>query len=71
MITVIIDAGHGGKDSGAVYGHYREKDQTLGIAKRLQVKLAEKNNSTAREFSAEDFGFTAAAERTGERSTMC
>ena len=43
MITVIIDAGHGGKDSGAVYGHYREKDQTLGIAKRLQVKLAEKN----------------------------
>ena len=43
MITVIIDAGHGGKDSGAVYGHYREKDQALGIAKRLQVKLAEKN----------------------------
>ena len=43
MITVIIDAGHGGKDPGAVYGHYREKDQTLGIAKRLQVKLAEKN----------------------------
>ena len=43
MITVIIDPGHGGKDPGAVYGHYREKDQTLGIAKRLQVKLAEKN----------------------------
>ena len=43
MITVIIDAGHGGKDSGAVHGDYREKDQTLGIAKRLQVKLAEKN----------------------------
>ena len=43
MITVIIDAGHGGTDPGAVHGHYREKDQTLGIAKRLQVKLAEKN----------------------------
>ena len=43
MITVIIDAGHGGKDPGAVHGDYREKDQTLGIAKRLQVKLAEKN----------------------------
>ena len=43
MITVIIDPGHGGKDPGAVYGHYREKDQVLGIAKRLQVKLAEKN----------------------------
>ena len=43
MITVIIDPGHGGKDPGAVHGDYREKDQTLGIAKRLQVKLAEKN----------------------------
>ena len=42
-MIVIIDAGHGGKDSGAVHGGYREKDQTLGIAKRLQVKLAEKN----------------------------
>ena len=43
ITTVIIDAGHGGKDSGAVHGDYREKDQVLGIAKRLQVKLAEKN----------------------------
>ena len=42
-MIVIIDPGHGGKDPGAVHGHYREKDQTLGIAKRLQVKLAEKN----------------------------
>ena len=43
MITVIIDAGHGGKDSGATYNGYKEKDQALAIAKRLQVKLAEKN----------------------------
>ena len=42
-MTVIIDAGHGGKDTGAVHGSYREKDQALGIAKRLQLKLAEKN----------------------------
>ena len=42
-MIVIIDPGHGGKDPGAVHGHYREKDQTLGIAKLLQVKLAEKN----------------------------
>ena len=42
-MIVIIDPGHGGKDPGAVHGDYREKDQTLGIAKRLQVKLAEKN----------------------------
>lgn len=43
MIKVIIDPGHGGKDPGAIHGDYREKDQTLGIAKRLQVKLTEKN----------------------------
>ena len=42
-MIIIIDPGHGGKDPGAVHGDYREKDQTLGIAKRLQVKLAEKN----------------------------
>ena len=42
-MIVIIDPGHGGNDPGAVHGHYREKDQTLGIAKRLQVKLAEIN----------------------------
>ena len=42
-MIVIIDPGHGGNDPGAVHGDYREKDQTLGIAKRLQVKLAEKN----------------------------
>lgn len=43
MITVIIDPGHGGKDPGAVCNGYKEKDQTLGVAKRLQVKLAEIN----------------------------
>ena len=43
MITVIIDAGHGGKDPGAVHDGYKEKDQTLAVAKRLQVKLAERN----------------------------
>ena len=42
-MIVIIDPGHGGKDPGAVHGGYKEKDQALGIAKRLQVKLAEKN----------------------------
>ena len=37
MITVIIDPGHGGNDPGAFHGDYREKDQTLGIAKRQTV----------------------------------
>jgi len=39
--TVIIDAGHGGKDSGAVSAHtgQKEKDLTLDMAKRLQANL--------------------------------
>jgi N-acetylmuramoyl-L-alanine amidase len=39
--TVIIDAGHGGKDSGAVSRHtgQREKDVNLDLAKRLRSEL--------------------------------
>ena len=39
--TVIIDAGHGGKDSGAVSRHtgQKEKDLTLDLAKRLRSEL--------------------------------
>ena len=42
-MIVFIDPGHGGKDHGAVHDGYKEKDQTLGVAKRLQVKLVERN----------------------------
>jgi len=39
--TVIIDAGHGGKDSGAVSRHtgQKEKDLTLDMVKRIQSEL--------------------------------
>jgi N-acetylmuramoyl-L-alanine amidase len=42
--TVVIDAGHGGKDSGGVSGRrapifLREKDLTLDTAKRVQAEL--------------------------------
>ncbi|HVJ44841.1 MAG TPA: N-acetylmuramoyl-L-alanine amidase [Luteolibacter sp.] len=39
--TVVIDAGHGGKDSGAVSRHtgQKEKDLTLDMAKRIQGEL--------------------------------
>ncbi len=40
--TVIIDAGHGGKDSGAVHNGLREKDLALDTAKRLQRQLGGK-----------------------------
>lgn len=42
IFTVVLDAGHGGKDPGAVNGKYREKDINLNVA--LQVgKLIEEN----------------------------
>lgn len=37
--TVVIDAGHGGKDSGEVHAGRREKDYTLDTALRLQALL--------------------------------
>lgn len=40
---VIIDAGHGGKDSGIVYQNLIEKDLTLFLAKELQSKLIQKS----------------------------
>lgn len=40
--VVVIDAGHGGKDGGAVRGNYKEKDINLGVALALG-KLIEAN----------------------------
>lgn len=41
--VVVIDAGHGGRDGGAVRGKYKEKDINLGVAKSLG-ELIEKNH---------------------------
>ncbi len=37
--TVVIDAGHGGKDSGAIGYGYREKDIVLSVAKKLGERI--------------------------------
>lgn len=34
-LTVIIDAGHGGDDNGAVYSGVKEKDLTIAVAKKI------------------------------------
>ncbi len=39
MKTIVIDAGHGGKDPGALYGVYVEKNINLQIAARLKKTL--------------------------------
>jgi len=41
--VVLIDPGHGAKDSGAKYGEITEKEITLAIAKRLQTNKRLKN----------------------------
>lgn len=43
---VIIDAGHGGVEPGALYGNLKEKDLNLDIAIRLNKLLKEKNVNT-------------------------
>ena len=41
--TVVIDAGHGGKDPGTVVGNFHEKDIALAIALRLGDLIKEKS----------------------------
>lgn len=41
MVRIVLDAGHGGKDSGAVGNGLREKDLTLDIVKKIGNLLAE------------------------------
>ena len=42
---VVIDAGHGGKDVGAIGGEVNEKDITLDVAKRVEKLLKQKGYS--------------------------
>lgn len=43
--TVVIDAGHGGKDPGCVNGHAHEKTITLAIAKKVRDLLEKEHPS--------------------------
>jgi N-acetylmuramoyl-L-alanine amidase len=48
LITVAIDAGHGGEDPGAIGAHgTREKDVTLAIARRLKEHIDRIDNMRA------------------------
>lgn len=39
MPLIVIDPGHGGSDSGAVYGNYKEKNYTLSIGLKVRDYL--------------------------------
>lgn len=43
--TIVVDAGHGGPDSGATGGGIREKDLTLSIARLVSAELTEQGAS--------------------------
>lgn len=48
ILTIAIDPGHGGEDSGAIGKHgYREKDIVLSIARRLKRKIDTQKNMRA------------------------
>src|SRR5262245_40912287 len=48
LATIVIDAGHGGEDPGALGRHgSREKDVTLGIARRLKALVDAEPNMRA------------------------
>lgn len=42
QFTVVLDAGHGGYDPGAVYGNVKEKDINLTVTKMLAEKIKDK-----------------------------
>ena len=53
--TVVIDAGHGGKDSGEAHAGLREKDYTLDTALRLQTLLEKEGFRTVMTRSDDTF----------------
>ena len=62
--TIVIDAGHGGKDSGCVGSQLKEKDVALEIALRLGQKLQEYNPRIKVIFTRTDDRFIPLFERT-------
>ncbi|TCI66843.1 cell wall hydrolase [Exiguobacterium sp. SH0S7] len=60
--TVVIDAGHGGNDPGAVYGSVQEKVIALDIAKRLANTLSSTYNYNVKMTRAND-GYLSLAQR--------
>lgn len=62
---IVIDAGHGGSDHGAVYGNFTEKDITLSIAKEIQ-KLTGKQDQYEVILIRNEDTFPSLSERTNQ-----
>ena len=68
---VIIDAGHGGQDSGAVYNGILEKDLTLDVARRVEGFARVHGLRTMLTRSADTFVSLAARADTANRENEC
>src|SRR5689334_16388019 len=61
--TVVIDAGHGGFDSGCHYGGVKEKDITLAIALKLGKMIKEKHKDVKVIYTRDDDTFVPLSDR--------
>lgn len=61
--TVVIDAGHGGHDTGAVDNNVREKDINLGVAKKLAAMIGKKMSDVKVVMTRDDDNFISLQER--------
>lgn len=61
--TVVIDAGHGGHDHGAIDNGAREKDINLGVAKRLSALINKKLKDVKVVMTRDDDTFVSLQER--------
>ena len=60
---MVIDAGHGGKDHGAIDNGVREKDVNLGVAKKLAAQLRKKMKDVKVVMTRSDDNFISLQER--------
>lgn len=69
--VVVLDAGHGGRDSGAMCGTVQEKDLTLDVAQRTELLLRAAGYSTI--LTRENDRYLSLAERAavGNREDHC
>lgn len=61
-MVVVLDAGHGGKDTGALSGNIYEKDITIAVVQRMKRRLEEKGFQVV--LTREDDCFVTLEERT-------
>jgi len=68
---IVIDAGHGGKDPGAIGpGRMREKDVTLAVAKKLKKRLERENPNLEVVLTRSDDTYLSLVERTAKANIL-